>query len=74
MTEQEQQQTSVKYLLDILDDLLCDKILWDFSIYKQICISAREKYEKELKESFEKGYEEGVKYTDGLISHEKFPF
>ena len=69
-----QQQTSTEYLLDILDGLLCDKILWDFSIYKQICISAREKYEKELKESFEKGYEEGVKYTDGLISDEKFPF
>lgn len=30
--------------------------------------------EQSLKESFEKGYEEGVKYTDGLISDEKFPF
>ena len=30
--------------------------------------------EQSLKESFEKGYEEGVKYTDGLISNEKFPF
>ena len=69
-----QEQKSVEYLLDILDGLLCDKILWDFSIYKQICISARENYEKELKESFEKGYEEGVKYTDGLIRDEKFPF
>ena len=70
----EQEQTSAEYLLAILDDLLCDKILWDFSIYKQICISAREKYENEIKESFEKGYEEGVKYTNGLISDEKFPF
>ena len=74
MNEQEQKLTSVEYLLDILDDLLGDKIFWDFSIYKQICISAREKYEKELKESFEKGYEEGVKYTDGLISEQRFPF
>jgi flagellar biosynthesis/type III secretory pathway protein FliH len=30
--------------------------------------------EQSLKESFEKGYEEGVKYTDGLISDEKFLF
>jgi hypothetical protein len=30
--------------------------------------------EQSLKESFEKGYEEGVKYTDGLISDERFPF
>ena len=74
MNEQEQKQTSTEYLLAILDGLLGDKILWDFSIYKQICISAREKYEKELKESFEKGYEEGVKYTDGLISDQRFPF
>lgn len=27
-----------------------------------------------LKEAYEKGYEEGVKYTDGLIKEEKFPF
>lgn len=30
--------------------------------------------EQSLKESFEKGYEEGVKYTDGLISDVRFPF
>ena len=30
--------------------------------------------EQSLKESFEKGYEEGVKYTNGLISDERFPF
>jgi hypothetical protein len=31
-------------------------------------------HEQSLKVAFEKGYEEGVKYTDGLISDEKFPF
>lgn len=66
----EQEQTSVEYLLAILDNLLGDKIFWDFSIYKQICISAREKYEKELKESFEKGclkgYNDHVKLTNTL--------
>ncbi len=30
--------------------------------------------EQSLKVAFEKGYEEGVKYTDGLISDERFPF
>ncbi len=30
--------------------------------------------EQSLKVAFEKGYEEGVKYTDGLISEERFPF
>lgn len=35
---------------------------------------AKLKYDNEIKESFEKGYEEGVKYTDGLISEERFPF
>ena len=35
---------------------------------------AKLKYDNEIKESFEKGYEEGVKYTDGLISDERFPF
>ena len=30
--------------------------------------------EQSLKEAYEKGYEEGVKYTDGLISDERFPF
>ena len=31
-------------------------------------------HEQSLKEAHEKGYEEGVKYTDGLIKDEKFPF
>ena len=37
-------------------------------------IEIEKQHEQSLKESFEKGYEEGVKYTDGLISDEKFPF
>ncbi len=36
------------------------------------------KYEEEgieiYQEGYKKGYEEGVKYTDGLISDERFPF
>lgn len=37
-------------------------------------IELKKQQEQSLKESFEKGYEEGVKYTNGLISDEKFPF
>lgn len=37
-------------------------------------IEVEKQHEQSLKESFEKGYEEGVKYTDGLISEERFPF
>ena len=74
MEEQEQKLTSVEYLLDVIDNLLGDKIPYDVIIYSQICVEAREKYNNELKVSYEKGYEEGVKYTDGLISDERFPF
>ena len=37
-------------------------------------VDLKEKHEQFLKEAYEKGYEEGVKYTDGLIKEEKFPF
>ena len=37
-------------------------------------IELDKQHEQSLKVAFEKGYEEGVKYTDGLISDERFPF
>lgn len=37
-------------------------------------VELEKQHEQSLKVAFEKGYEEGVKYTDGLISDEKFPF
>lgn len=37
-------------------------------------IELKKQHGKSLKEAYEKGYEEGVKYTDGLIKEEKFPF
>jgi len=70
MTEQQEKQSSVDYLLDIIEDLLNDKYPYDLSILKQISINAKAKYEKEIMEAIEKG----VKYTDGIISDEKFPF
>ena len=74
MEEQEQKLTSVEYLLDVIDNLLGDKIPYDVFIYSQICVEVMEKYNNELKVAYEKGYENGVKYTDGLIKEKKFPF
>lgn len=37
-------------------------------------VELKKQHEQSLKVAFEKGYEEGVKYTDGLIKDEKFPF
>jgi len=37
-------------------------------------VELEKQHEQSLKVAFEKGYEEGVKYTDGLISEERFPF
>jgi phage shock protein A len=30
--------------------------------------------EESIKLAYEKGYQEGVKYTDGIINDERFPF
>lgn len=37
-------------------------------------VELEKQHEQSLKVAFEKGYEEGVKYTDGLIKDERFPF
>ena len=37
-------------------------------------VELEKQHEQSLKEAYEKGYEEGVKYTDRLIKEEKFPF
>jgi hypothetical protein len=75
MTEQQEKLISVEYLSDIIEDLLNDKYPYDLSILKQISINVWKKYENELKEAYEKGYEEGVKHINKLImSNERFPF
>jgi hypothetical protein len=66
MTEQEEKQTSIEYLLDLLGN----REDFDSIKFNQICLNARAKYENELVKSFE----EGMKYTDGIINDERFPF
>ncbi len=70
MTEQEEKQTSIEYLLNIIDYLIKDDVPFDFFIFNEISINAKAKYENEIMEAIEKG----VKYTDGIISDERFPF
>jgi hypothetical protein len=73
--EQEEKQTSIEYLLDIIEDLLNDKYPYDLSILNQISINAKAKYQKEIIEAIEKGFDEGVKHINQLImSDERFPF
>jgi hypothetical protein len=75
MTEQQEKLISIEYLSDIIEDLLNDKYPYDLSILEQISINVWRKYENELKEAYEKGFEEGVKHINQLImSDERFPF
>jgi hypothetical protein len=75
MTEQQEKLISIEYLSDIIEDLLNDKYPYDLSILEQISINVWTKYENELKEAYEKGFDEGVKHINQLIiSDERFPF
>lgn len=73
MQEEKEKEKSLDYLLKSLDAIMLIPMN-NWHTTSEIIKKTREKYENELKQSFEKGYEEGVKYTDGLISDEKFPF
>jgi hypothetical protein len=75
MTEQQEKLISIEYLSDIIEDLLNDKYPYDLSTLEQISINVWTKYENELKEAYEKGFDEGVKHINQLImSDERFPF
>ena len=73
MQEEKEKEKSLDYLLKSLDAIMLIPMN-NWHTTSEIIKKTREKYDNEIKESFEKGYEEGVKYTDGLISDEKFPF
>ena len=73
MENQEEKETSLEYFYD----KVLDASEFYESEYKAIVDAlneANKMYAEEIAKAFEKGYEEGVKYTDGLISDEKFPF
>ena len=60
-------------LLDNVNDTIC-LLIRKIEELENDLIELEKQHEQSLKVAFEKGYEEGVKYTDGLISDEKFPF
>ena len=60
-------------LLDNVNDTIC-LLIRKIEELENDLIELEKQHEQSLKESFKKGYEEGVKYTDGLISDERFPF
>jgi predicted nucleic acid-binding Zn-ribbon protein len=62
MTEQEEKQTSIEYLVKKINQL------------EQDLIEVEKHREESIKLAYEKGYQDGVKYTDGIISDERFPF
>ena len=63
MTEQEEKQKSIEYLVRKIEQLEKD------------LIAAEEHRKRSVKVEFEKGFDEGVKHINQLImSDEKFPF
>ena len=56
--------------VNLIFDILVNKI----EELENDLIELEKQHEQSLKVAFEKGYEEGVNYTDGLISDERFPF
>jgi hypothetical protein len=71
---------SLKRVLDnILNDMNSVFILLTQKIeeLEQDLIEVEKLYEQvksDRDEAYEKGYQDGVKYTDGIISNERFPF
>lgn len=73
MENQEEKETSLEYFYD----KVLDAPAFYPERYRAIMDAldeAKKMYAEEIVKAFEKGYEEGVKYTDGLISDERFPF
>ena len=63
----------VDNLLDNVNDTIC-LLIRKIEELENDLIELEKQHEQSLKVAFEKGYEEGVNYTDGLISDERFPF
>jgi hypothetical protein len=73
MTEQEEKQTSIDYLLKELDAIMLIPMN-NWTRTKEVVDKAKLMRNHELTDAYEKGYQDGVKYTDGIISDERFPF
>jgi hypothetical protein len=56
--------------VNLIFDVLVNKI----EELENDLIELEKQHEQSLKVAYEKGYDEGVIYTDGIISDERFPF
>ena len=69
-----------KSLERVLDDILNDTNSVFILLTKKIeklekdLIEVESHREESIKLAYEKGYQDGVKYTDGIISDKRFPF
>jgi hypothetical protein len=71
-----QDKSLERVLDDILNDMNSVFILLTKKIeeLEQDLIEVEKHREESIKLAYKKGYEDGVKYTDGIINDERFPF
>ena len=73
MEEQLEKETSLEYFYDKVLDAT-ELYNSEYKAIENALNEAKKMYNNEIQNAYKKGYEEGVKYTDGFISNERFPF
>jgi hypothetical protein len=77
---QKQSKMNDRHLERALDNILneindvCILLTQKIEELENDLVELEKQHEQSLKVAYEKGYQDGVKYTDGLISDERFPF
>ena len=74
MENQEEKETSLEYYESKVSLFIIHNRSVDTGFLIDALNEAKKMYAEEIANAFIKGYEEGVNYTDGLISDERFPF
>ena len=74
MENQEEKETSLEYYESKVMRFVIHNRNTDATFLFDAFEEAKKMYAEEIAKAFEKGYEQGVNYTDGLISDERFPF
>ena len=71
--ENQEKETSLEYFYDKVLDA-SEFYESEYQAIVDALNEAKKMYAEEIAKAFEKGYIQGVNYTDGLISDERFPF
>jgi len=74
MENQEEKETSLEYYESKVSLFIIHNRCVDTGFLIDALNKAKKMYAEEIAKAFEKGYVNGVNYTDGLISDERFPF